>query len=666
MLTKHFSTLKETINGDRAFESVKFVSNYHRIQASPGYRAAAEWCNTRLNSYGIDSKIISFPADGKTDYLTQRMFKEWDCKVSYLDLVHADGGRTRLCDYDIEAHSILQRSVSTDFSKTPVEMVVMDRGTSPEAYSDIDLKGKVLLIGEDHNAFMPWTMEAGAVALLSDRIAASPGVRDRGDLYEIIMYQSFWYSHQPGEVMGKGFAITPRQGDMLRELAKKGPVMLEGKIEADIYEGAIEVVEATIKGETDEEILITAHLCHPKTSANDNASGVAASIEAMHSIDMLIKSGRIPPLKRTLRMILIPEFSGTYPYLAVRENELHKIKAGINLDMVGGVIDDVAGPVGLTEVPHAAPAFIDNLSACVIELASQESNGRGGSVHGFNVKQIDYSGGSDHYILSDPTIGIPAPMIGQWPDKLYHTSGDDLSRVDPQQLGRSALLAAAYSYTACNMELTDVELMFIKAKERLASRVAKLTNSALHGNEEFLVNRLRHFCDIAVKGLHDTKRMFTGAELEKVSAMVDSTAEYMNEYTKWYINSLGEMKSLEKNPVSAFDGMDMVYKRTYKSPARIDRMVLQHDEAVQKQYKAMFAGGPMAMRAIKGLDTFPMWVDGKRTMGEIAYNMAMENGSVNTDAIVKMADLLCAMGLFVPVSGTKQSNENTEGEKSKA
>ena len=76
-----------TVSGERAFNRVREISNFHRIQASPGYRQAAQHVLKRLAEDGLQVQIKTYPADGKTWYFSSKMFQEWDCKDGYLHLV---------------------------------------------------------------------------------------------------------------------------------------------------------------------------------------------------------------------------------------------------------------------------------------------------------------------------------------------------------------------------------------------------------------------------------------------------------------------------------------------------------------------------------------------------------------------------------------------------
>lgn len=78
-----------------------------------------------------------------------------------------------------------------------------------------------------------------------------------------------------------------------------------------------ELVSALIRGRDypQEELVFTAHLFEgfPKQGANDNASGSVTILETARVIKKLMDDGKIPPLKRSVRFLFIPEIAGTSP-----------------------------------------------------------------------------------------------------------------------------------------------------------------------------------------------------------------------------------------------------------------------------------------------------------------------------------------------------------------
>jgi aminopeptidase YwaD len=265
-------------SGTRAYDIVKEIIRHHRIQASPGYRAAAETCAALLREAGIETTIRSYPATFGTQFWANRLFQEWDCREATLRLVTPNGEARTLADYAEYKLSLVQRSNATPPGGVTAEVVLLENGETEAEYADIDVRGKIVFTGGDAARVHALAVEQhGALGLIADRIAEAPPVRERHDLPDALQYTSFWWSGLE-ETRGFGFVLTPREGDRLRRLLKRGEkVTVHAVVDARLYDGAIEVVDAFIPGtgETDEEVVIVSHLCHPQPSANDNASGGA-------------------------------------------------------------------------------------------------------------------------------------------------------------------------------------------------------------------------------------------------------------------------------------------------------------------------------------------------------------------------------------------------------
>src|SRR5690606_5790186 len=113
-------------------------------------------------------------------------------------------------------------------------------------------------------------------------------VRPPLDLPDARQYTQF--SWRGSEKRCFGFVLTPRQGAALRQLVRtraregQAPVKVRAVVQSRLQDGATEIVSARIPGETDEEIVVVAHLCHPEPSANDNASGCGAALEAARAL----------------------------------------------------------------------------------------------------------------------------------------------------------------------------------------------------------------------------------------------------------------------------------------------------------------------------------------------------------------------------------------------
>ncbi len=653
MTERTFTTIKNYVCGERALQNIRGIANYHRIQASPGYREAALYCTRELKRAGLQSRILSYPADGSSYFWTQKMFKEWNCEAAYLDLV--DEQEKRLCDFEADAISVIQRSAAIDFSDAPLELVVMDKGCDPTAYDPQELEGRLLLVNSDVGEYIDWAIKGcKAAGLVSDRVVPLAGVRDRGDLYDSRMYQSFWYMGDEDQTQASGFVITPRQGDMLRkkaaEQAKRHSrdntqskyLRLKGKVVSQLYRGEIEVVEAVLPGKTQEEILIVAHLCHPKASANDNASGVAGGIELLRSLKALIEQGKLETPKRSIRLILVPEMTGTYAYLASRERELSRIKAGINLDMIGASQSSNVAPLTLTGLPNALPSFVQDLAVGVLDMVKKESKSLNGEdIALFMSEVIDYTTGSDHYILSDPTVGIPCPMLVQWPDRWYHTNLDTPDKIDPAILKRSITFGAVYTYCLATLRIEDIPLIMNTTRARFAAKVADMVSKAISSNEhsDTTALRVQYACEVVCHATEDYKRFFVGEELSTVKRMVADERRHLIRLAKEISDRHQKLFAggTTHQPMTLDDRFNVTPVRLFRGPIRVDHAAVGFTGGLLERYQAL---KPEIREMDMTLDVALYWANGKRTMADIVRRVFLDTGYTKADKLLEVFYLL--------------------------
>jgi aminopeptidase YwaD len=470
--------LNNEVSGAATKNLVARISQWHRIQASPMYREAAEWVHETLQSWGISSAIERFPAREGALAWGEPMFQEWWCDEATLDLLDERGATRRLADYRAVPLSLMPRSSAAEGE---YEVLAIDGGDRPEHYAGLDVRGKLLLTRLMPMAVHHLAIERfGAAGLIFDGMRSVPEVCPPGDLQDDIQYASWWW--WGGETRAFGFALSPRVGSELRRmLARQGaPLRVRARVRSHFADGTIETVSALIPGETAEEVLITGHLCHPAPMANDNASGAAAVMEAARALHTLIASGALPRPKRGIRFLWMPEMTGTYAYLAAHEADLPRTIAGLNLDMVGEDQDQTGSSWLLIRGSDALPSFAEPLLEALRE-------GYFGQAHTFNGQGdfplfrhavVPFSNGSDHYILGDPSVGIPAPMLIQWPDRFYHTTADTLEKVSPQSLARSSALAATYAYFLASAGAPEVAWLAREMTYRFEIRLARKLQSA--------------------------------------------------------------------------------------------------------------------------------------------------------------------------------------------
>jgi hypothetical protein len=437
---KLLERVRSETSGERALADIVALSRYHRIQASPGYDDAAAWLVGRLREAGYEPEVVEVPADGRTRFGGFPTPEGWRCRHARATL-HGARGREPLADFEAAPLSIVQRS---DAGRGRFPLVAL--GSLAEL-DRADVRGKVVLVsGPAQPAHERAVVERGAAGLVLDGRRLLPPVRTEAHDRDSLAYTSFWWLADRRR--GWGVVVSPARGAGLRaRLAAGEPLELEVDFDCERYTGSIPIVSATLPGALPGEVLVTAHLCHPRPGANDNASGCAATLECARVLRALAGPGPAGPPRRTLRFLWMPEFTGTYAWHARRADTVRRTIAALNLDMVGESQQDCGSTLLLEQAPHFLGSFADALLARIRTAAQDWVRDYSGPGHYSlaRIADVPYSGGSDHALWLDPSAGVPCPMLIQWPDRYYHTDLDAPERCDPDSLALAVRSAATYA-----------------------------------------------------------------------------------------------------------------------------------------------------------------------------------------------------------------------------
>ena len=618
---------RQTVSQKRLLNVVKEVSNFHRIQASPMFREAANHVKSICDRYGLQAEILSYDADPDVWYLQSKMFKEWSVREAYLDLVNPE---MRLCDYSAEPISVIQKSYPIDLRDTPVDLVLLDHGPEEENYPDLDLKGKWVFVRQHIRSF-EWVYRRGALGLVTDFIMETEN-RKRSDLYNSLTYTSYWHTHLKDEPEGRGFVLSPKAGDILAEMCRKKwkeegtCLQVKPYIDSSLYNGHIEVVEVTIPGKDDKSVHLCAHLCHPRSSCNDNASGVSASLEAMNVIHTLVKEGKIDPPQHSIVLTLVPEYTGTFAYLS-DHNDYENMIGALNLDMVGGKQTRFYGPITLTRTPLTTPSLMSELSVYSMKQAAKEASSlTGADVALTNHCVSPYTGGSDHTVYSDPTINVPCCMLGQWPDLNYHTATDTLDVIDPAVLKFSCLTAVNFAYNLANLTQEDLPYLLEELDNSMTEAKTSLAGEYLRKEIDrdmfgSLMQKYRNYYLDCVRSANDLVGTFdTSREEQHVNRLFDEWMDCYNLSDSW--------------PV--YEDLKDVYVRTETGPYQTlsDYRALGYDAAID-EYEAQKTD------AGHGFDGLVMnYIDGKRSVSEVIKEVSLEYRKDMKDAVLPFMRLL--------------------------
>ncbi len=180
-------------------------------------------------------------------------------------------------------------------------------------------------------------------------------------------------------------------------------------IKTDFSYSTLKVGEVVVPGQTDENIVLCAHLCHPGM-VNDDVTGVVVGMDVMRE---LLKR---PNLRYTYRLLIVPETIGSVAYLSHHEALIPQMKGGLFLEMLG------------LDYPHALQS-------------SFQSNTELDQCFSLAMRKRDFQSwvgafrtviGNDERQFNAPGVRVPMlslsrvlpPSSPEWPYPEYHSSHD--------------------------------------------------------------------------------------------------------------------------------------------------------------------------------------------------------------------------------------------------
>ncbi len=686
MFQKILTEISKEFSGQNAKEIIGGIANFHRIQSSPGFRDAAEFCLGKLEEYTIPFvKIHKYPAKGNNKFWGCPVPKEWSIKSASLELVEPTNKAKILCRFFENPCSVIQRSKATNKEGITAEVIILPKGLSEDEMKKYELKDKFILTDDTDLKKMRLLAvnKLGAAGIIYDLVSELPPVRTRANFPTARRYTSFWYGTKGDEGDAFGFVLSAEQGDQLRKLIKnvekeakkegkkQKQVKLHAKIDASFYDGEMEIVDFTIPGKIkDQEIIAVAHLCHPKPGAVDNASGCGTIIEVARTLNSLIESGKLEKPKRSIRFLLMAEFTGTFCYLASNEKKIKNFVAGLNIDMVGADQSIGGGRTLVMERTHDAyPSYVNEVLSAILHERSKEVTNftETGSIATFKfANDQPFSGGSDHAILGFPDIGIGTPMLIQWPDRYYHTGEDTLDKVSTEMLDIVGSIVGTYCYFIANAGYPEllwiVQEVGSKGRERLIKFSREYTSNLMEKlqkeeNQEKRENLLYDFLT-KIEGMLNFRRdreIFALKSISKLLSEKDDKEDFISlirseeklinkiaeeelAQVKEIISKLGiSLKIIPKKPGAKEDSLDTKEEmltpiKKHRGPiTSVNRLDISYEQ--QLEYEKITKEHKEMMQTVK---TAIFWIDGKRTIAEIAEKVKQQRGEVSIPLLVKI------------------------------
>lgn len=423
--------LRGGIAGGRILRSVKAIVETDRWNSFDRFHDTTRTVRSAFEQAGAATEVFNIQTGGVPGSGRWTIHEAEDVIGATADLV--EPVRRRLADYRRNPWQLVQWSTSTPAEGMTCQLVALDSKEECDRTPPGGLRGKMVLTRLGREAAFEF-FRKGAAGLIYDW-----PVRD---LPGATAWAKFsWGSIKIDEACGRlvGLSISSQEGDELRRMIKeRGPVTLRVRVNVRRYVGSHDVISGLVvgKGEPQEEIWSLAHTAEP--GAVDNASGVAASIEIARAICGLVKEGRLPPARRTIRLLAGYECYGFFNFV---ENCMlpRTPLAGVCVDGVGVKPALCNRRLAWHDTIAMSAGFVNDLGAAIVRAAL-----RGGNP-GYRFETAPFLCTLDT-LLGDPEYGFPCPYITTSPYRGYHSSADTPDVLDPRGLAVCTAATAAYLY----------------------------------------------------------------------------------------------------------------------------------------------------------------------------------------------------------------------------
>ncbi len=212
-----------------------------------------------------------------------------------------------------------------------------------------------------------------------------------------------------------GFCLSQNDFDTLA--ARGDQQRYQVVIDSELKPGSLTYGELLIPGKTQDEVLISTHICHPSL-ANDGLSGTVLAVELAQR---LLAS----PQQYTYRFVFVPATIGAITWLGSNQNTTNRIRHGLVLSCLGDQGDFTYYK------SRRGEADIDRI---VAHLLKNDAAGETRDFVPFGYDQRQYC---------SPGFDLPMGCLMRTPFEEYpeyHTSADDLQLLKADQLAGSLRL----------------------------------------------------------------------------------------------------------------------------------------------------------------------------------------------------------------------------------
>lgn len=389
---------------------LKILTTKHRIQGSRGLEEAIDIIAEFLRREGFRIKVFEIPTSSEKGFVETPI--SWDVKDGFLELKAGENTIAYLSYHDhptlVAAHSPPGEGCGEVRYCESLEgcsgEVVLLEAPAYIAYNTVDADLVILYDSKRYPDAVPYT----GLFLRAGEVREKP----------VVLNIPYAYAQRLISMLSRGVRITA----CWKVVVEYSNRPLKGLIAYNSEEPGIAFIS---------------HICHPRPSAHDNASGVVANTLVAK---ILSETGH----EFSSAHVFVPEYTGTV-YLK-EYLPWHPIGV-VNLDMVGSKQSVTGSVLNIVNPPLFMKPYMASYTYLAIKLLLDKASSFGGfSLPAQKYSITPYTVGSDH----DVTVswGIDSVMLNEWPSKYYHTDMDDVESISISYLVDTSVASALAGYMA--------------------------------------------------------------------------------------------------------------------------------------------------------------------------------------------------------------------------
>jgi aminopeptidase YwaD len=468
-----------------ALDIVRYMDQFWRLAANPGFNSSIDHLRSRLRAVGF--------ADGQSKKGEPFVRVEewgqargWDYQVG--TVAFAEDGEVLLSRVR-DRVSLCINSFSTADGGLVARLVDVGNGGSSADYESLDVKGAIVLGDADASRLWQQAVKSrGAAGVISTAIApyirpSDPKQFTSPDQHDVLQWGSIPYD---ADAKSFGFKASYRAAARMRERLKKGPVQLRVEVKSTFHEGPNRSLIAEIPGETkpDERIVLVAHVQEP--GANDDASGCATLYAIAVALAEAGSARGLGRPGRTLTFMWVDEVRGSRQWLTADAARAKGVQYMFSLDMTGEDTAKTGGTFLIEKQPDpsavwprpsdphsawgASPVKLESLKGSLLNDVHLAICLRRAKDTKWVVRTNPYEGGSDHTAFIE--AGVPALLNWHFTDRYYHTNFDRPDKTSLPEIVNVAAAAATSAWLLASADQNDAQsvvgLLSASADARLA------------------------------------------------------------------------------------------------------------------------------------------------------------------------------------------------------